>query len=121
MARVKTGYVTHRRHKRILKLASGYFGSKHRLFKTANEQLLHSYAYAFRDRHNKKREFRKLWITRINAACKSEGLSYSRFIYGLEQMNIQINRKMLSELAISDTAAFNDLVSKVRDHLANAK
>ena len=110
MARVKNGAVTKARHKKVLKQAKGYFGSKHRLYKSAKEQLMHSGQYAFRDRKKKKREFRKLWITRINAACRENGISYSRFIEGLNKAGVLVNRKMLSEIAINDPKAFTELV-----------
>ena len=110
MTRVKSGVQTKRRHKKVLKEASGYFGSKHRLYKTAKEQLMHSSVYAYRDRRQKKREFRKLWITRINAACRMNDISYSKFIDGLNKAGIEVNRKMLSELAINDMDAFKELV-----------
>ena len=110
MARVKNGAVTKARHKKVLKQAKGYFGSKHRLYKSAKEQLMHSGQYAYRDRKQKKREFRKLWITRINAACRENGISYSRFIEGLNKAGVEVNRKMLSEIAINDTKAFTELV-----------
>ena len=110
MTRVKSGVQTKRRHKKVLKEASGYFGSKHRLYKTAKEQLMHSSVYAYRDRRQKKREFRKLWITRINAACRMNDISYSKFINGLTKAGVEINRKMLSEIAINDMDAFKKLV-----------
>ena len=110
MARVKNGATTKARHKKVLKQAKGYFGSKHRLYKSAKEQLMHSGQYAFRDRKQKKRDFRKLWITRINAACRENGISYSRFIEGLNKAGVEINRKMLSEIAINDPKAFSELV-----------
>ena len=110
MTRVKSGVQTKRRHKKILKEASGYFGSKHRLYKSAKEQLMHSSVYAYRDRRQKKREFRKLWITRINAACRMNDISYSKFIDGLNKAGIEVNRKMLSEIAINDIDAFKELV-----------
>ena len=115
MARVKNGAVTKARHKKVLKQAKGYFGSKHRLYKTAKEQLMHSGQYAFRDRKQKKRDFRKLWITRINAACRQNDISYSRFIEGLTKAGVEINRKMLSEIAINDSKAFTDLVKIAKD------
>lgn len=111
MTRVKSGVQTKRRHKKILKEASGYFGSKHRLYKSAKEQLMHSSVYAYRDRRQKKREFRKLWITRINAACRMNDISYSKFIDGLNKAGVEINRKMLSEIAINDEEAFKELVN----------
>jgi len=115
MARVKNGAVTKARHKKVLKQAKGYFGSKHRLYKTAKEQLMHSGQYAFRDRKQKKRDFRKLWITRINAACRENNISYSRFIEGLTKAGVEINRKMLSEVAINDPKAFSELVKVALD------
>ena len=114
MARVKNGAVTKARHKKVLKAAKGYFGSKHRLYKTAKEQLMHSGQYAFRDRKQKKREFRKLWITRINAACRMNDISYSRFIEGLTKAGVEVNRKMLSEIAINDPKMFGELVKTAR-------
>ncbi len=110
MTRVRNGVVTKQRHKKILKEARGYFGSKHREFKSAKEQLMHAGQYAYRDRRQKKREFRKLWIVRINAACRENEISYSRFIEGLNKAGLDINRKMLSEIAINDPKAFSELV-----------
>lgn len=115
MARVKNGAVTKARHKKVLKEAKGYFGSKHRLYKTAKEQLMHSGQYAFRDRKQKKRDFRKLWITRINAACRQNEISYSRFIEGLTKAGVEVNRKMLSEIAISDPKMFSAFVKIAKD------
>ena len=100
MARVKNGATTKARRKKVLKQAKGYFGSKHRLFKTAKEQVMHSYMYAYRDRRQNKRNFRKLWITRINAACRLNDISYSKFINGLSKAGVVVNRKMLAEIAI---------------------
>ena len=117
MARVKGGTVTHARRKRVLKRASGYFGSKHLLFKTAKEQVMHSLRYAYVSRRNIKRDYRKLWIRRINAACRLNDISYSKFMYGLKQANININRKMLSELAINDPKAFADLVKLAKKNV----
>ena len=117
MARVKGGTVARARRKKVLKEAKGYFGSKHRLFKTAHEQLMHSGEYAFRDRRQNKRNFRKLWIARINAACREAEISYSKFINGLNKAGVTINRKMLSELAIDNKEAFKDLVSIAKDAL----
>ena len=114
MARVKNGVTTKARHKKVLKQAKGYFGSKHRLYKTAKEQLMHSGQYAFRDRRQKKREFRKLWITRINAAVRAEGMSYSRFIEGLTKAGVEVNRKMLSEIAINDEKAFAEIIKTAK-------
>ena len=110
MARVKNGAVTKARHKKVLKAAKGYFGSKHRLYKRAKEQLMTSRKYAYRDRKQKKRDFRKLWIARINAACRMNEISYSKFINGLTRSGVEVNRKMLSELAIADPKAFTKLV-----------
>ena len=116
MTRVKNGVATKARHKKILKQAKGYWGSKHRLYKTAKEQLMHSGKYAFRDRKQKKRDFRKLWITRINAACRENEISYSRFIEGIE-----INRKMASEIAINDPKAFTEMVNVAKKALEAKK
>ena len=110
MTRVKGGSVAKNRRRKVLKAAKGYFGSKHRLFKTAQEQTFHSGVYAFRDRRAKKRNFRKLWITRINAACRMNDISYSKFIAGLTKAGVEVNRKMLSTLAIDDAKAFTALV-----------
>ncbi|MBE6173877.1 MAG: 50S ribosomal protein L20, partial [Enterococcus faecium] len=109
MARVKGGTVTRKRRKKMLKLAKGYYGSKHTLFKTAKEQVMNSYNYAYRDRRQKKRDFRKLWIARINAAARMNGLSYSKLMHGLKLAEIDINRKMLADLAVHDAAAFTAL------------
>ena len=114
MTRVKGGTISRARHKKVMKQAKGYFGSKHRLFKSANEQVMHSGKYAYRDRRQKKRDFRKLWITRINAACRANEISYSKFINGLAKANIDINRKMLSELAIDNPKAFTELVNTAK-------
>jgi len=115
MTRVKNGVTTKARHKKVLKAAKGYFGSKHRLYKTAKEQLMHSGQYAFRDRRQKKRDFRRLWIVRINAACRENEISYSRFIEGLNKAGVEVNRKMLSEVAINDPKAFSELVKVAKD------
>lgn len=117
MARVKGGVVSRRRRKKVLKLAKGYYGSKHRLFKTAQQQVFKSGMYAYRDRRQKKRDFRKLWITRINAAARLNGLSYNRFMYGLKQAGIEMNRKMLADLAIHDEKAFTELAEKAKAQL----
>ena len=111
MTRVKGGNVAKNRRRKVLKAAKGYFGSKHRLFKTAQEQTFHSGVYAYRDRKANKRNFRKLWITRINAACRENGISYSKFIAGLTKAGIEVNRKMLSAIAIDDAKAFAELVN----------
>ncbi len=117
MARVKGGNVSKNRRRKVLKEAKGYFGSKHRLYKTAQEQVFHSGAYAFRDRKQNKRNFRKLWITRINAACRENDISYSKFINGLSLAGISINRKMLSEMAIDDPKSFAALVETAKKAL----
>lgn len=117
MARVKGGTVTRKRRKRVLKLAKGYYGSKHTLFKTAKEQVMNSYNYAYRDRRQKKRDFRKLWIARINAAARMNGLSYSKLMHGLKVAEIDINRKMLADLAVNDAAAFTALADQAKDAL----
>ena len=115
--RVKGGTVTHARRKRMLKRAKGYFGSKHLLYKTAKEQVMHSLRYAYIDRRKLKRDYRKLWIRRINAACRLNDISYSKFMFGLKAANVNINRKMLSELAINDPKAFADLVKLAKKHV----
>ena len=118
MARVKGGTVTSKRRKRMLKLAKGYYGSKHTLFKTAKEQVMNSYNYAYRDRRQKKRDFRNLWIARINAAARMNGLSYSKLMHGLKVAGIEINRKMLADLAVTDAAAFTALAEEAKKSLS---
>lgn len=118
MARVKGGYVTRQRRKKVLKLAKGYYGSKHTLYKTAKEQVMKSYSYAYRDRRQKKRDFRKLWIARINAAARMNGMSYSKLMHGLKVAGIDINRKMLADLAVNDAAAFTTLVDQAKAAVA---
>ncbi|CEI83968.1 50S ribosomal protein L20 [Oceanobacillus oncorhynchi subsp. incaldanensis] len=117
MPRVKGGTVTRRRRKRVLKLAKGYYGSKRTLFKTAKQQVIKSGQYAYRDRRQKKRDFRKLWISRINAAARLNDMSYSKLMHGLKLAGIDINRKMLSDLAINDEQAFSQLVSQAKEAL----
>ena len=117
MARVKGGNIHAHRRKKVLKLAKGYFGSKHKLYKTAKEQVMHSLKYAYRDRKQNKRNMRKLWITRINAACRMNDISYSKFICGLNKASIEVNRKMLSEIAIHNPEAFTSLVNVAKDAL----
>ncbi|WNQ10346.1 50S ribosomal protein L20 [Paenibacillus aurantius] len=117
MARVKGGFVTRRRHKKVLKLARGYFGSKHRLFRTAKQQVMKSLLYAYRDRRTKKRDFRRLWVTRINAAARVNGLSYSKFMYGLKLAGVNVNRKILADLAVSDAKAFSDLANAAKQKI----
>ncbi len=110
MARVKRGTARRKRHNRVLKQAKGFYGSKSTLFKTANDQVMQSFNYAYIGRKHRKRDFRKLWITRINAAARMNGMSYSKFIGGLKKANIEVNRKMLSEMAIHDAEGFAKLV-----------
>ncbi|WP_100331806.1 50S ribosomal protein L20 [Bacillus xiapuensis] len=117
MPRVKGGTVTRRRRKKVLKLAKGFFGAKHRLYKVANQQVMKSLQYAYRDRRQKKRDFRKLWITRINAAARMNGLSYSRLMHGLKLAGIEVNRKMLADLAVSDEKAFAQLADAAKAQL----
>ena len=117
MPRVKGGYVTRQRRKRTLKLAKGYYGAKHLLFKTAKQQVMKSYMYAYRDRRQKKRDFRRLWITRINAAARMNGISYSVLMNGLKKAGVEVNRKMLADLAVHDAAAFAALVEQAKKAL----
>jgi large subunit ribosomal protein L20 len=114
MARVKRGVAAKRRHKKVLAQAKGYYGNKSRSFRAANEQVLHSGQYAFRDRRAKKGEFRRLWIQRINAACRQNDMSYSRFIAGLNAAGIEVDRKVLADIAITDPATFTALVEQAR-------
>ena len=114
MARVKGAMMTRKRRNRVLKLAKGYFGSKSKLFRTANQAVMKSLKYAYVGRRLKKRDFRRIWITRISAACKMNDINYSRFMNGLKKSGITMNRKMLSEVAISDPAAFTALVEKAK-------
>lgn len=118
MPRVKGGTVTRARRKKVLKLAKGYRGSKHRLFKVAKDQVMKGGQYAFRDRKATKRNFRKLWIARINAAARMNGLSYSKLMHGLKLANIDVNRKMLADLAVNDAAAFAALAEQAKTALA---
>ncbi len=117
MARVKGGTIHRARRKKVMKQAKGYFGSKHRLYKTAKEQVMHSLKYAYRDRRQKKRDFRKLWITRINAACRMNDISYSKFMNGLKLAGVTVNRKMLSEVAIDNPESFTSLVEIAKSAL----
>ena len=121
MPRVKGGYTTRRRRKAVLKLAKGYYGSKHTIYKTAHEQVMRSLRYAFRDRKARKREFRKLWITRINAACQLNDIKYSRFINGLNNADVVINRKMLADMAVNDPEGFKNLVEVAKKAAPKAK
>ena len=117
MARVKGALSTRKRHKKILKLAKGYRGGKSRLYRVANQAVMKSLSYAYVGRKLKKRDFRSLWITRISAACKMNDINYSRFMNGLKKANVEINRKMLSEIAINDPAAFTQLVETAKSNL----
>lgn len=119
MARVKRGVTQRARHKKVLKLAKGFHSGRSRLHKTANEAVLHSLAYAYRDRRNKKRDFHRLWIMRINAAARQNGLSYSQFMAGLKAAGVAINRKMLAEMAVNDSASFTGLVALARNGQAS--
>ncbi len=114
MPRVKTGVVRRRRHKKVLKAARGFFSARHKHFRKAKEQLEHSMYYAFRDRKQKKREFRKLWIIRINAACRLNDINYSRFINGLKKAEIELDRKILADMAMNDAAAFSAVVAQAK-------
>ncbi|AOM07667.1 LSU ribosomal protein L20p [Bacillus cereus] len=117
MPRVKGGTVTRQRRKKVIKLAKGYYGSKNTLFKVANQQVMKSLMYAFRDRRQKKRDFRKLWITRINAAARMNALSYSRLMHGLKNAGIEVNRKMLADLAVHDEKAFAELATVAKNNI----
>ncbi len=121
MPRVKGGTIHRARRAKVMKEAKGYFGSKHRLYKSAKEQVMHSGKYAYRDRRQKKRDFRKLWITRINAACRENNISYSKFINGLSKAGVTINRKMLSEIAIDSPVSFTNLVDIAKSALNDKK
>ncbi len=114
MARVKTGFTRRRRHKKVLKLTKGQWGARSRLYRRANEAMLKSLWYAYRDRRNRKRDLRRLWISRINAAARLNGITYSRLIYALKQANIDINRKMLADMAVRDPEAFSAVVQKAK-------
>jgi large subunit ribosomal protein L20 len=111
--------VAHKRHKKILRLARGYRGNKSKLYRIAKQQVMKSLTYAYRDRRNRKRDFRRLWIARINAAARAGGLSYSRFMNGLRKAGVDINRKMLAELAVNDSVAFGRLVDVARQSLGS--
>ena len=110
MTRVKRGVTARARHKKVLKLTKGHYGARHRLFKTANESMIHALVYAYRDRRQRKRDFRRLWITRINAASRQHGMSYSKFMHGLKQADVQLDRKILADLAVNDPKAFEAVV-----------
>ena len=115
MARVKGGPRTRRRHNKVLRITKGQMGTKHRLFRRANEAMLKSLWYAYRDRRNRKRDLRRLWIARINAAARLNGLSYSRFMHGLKVAGVEIDRKILAEMAVNDTAAFSRLAELAKE------
>ena len=117
MARIKGAMATRKRRKKVLKAAKGYYGSKHTLFKTAKQAVMKSGQYAYIGRKQKKREFRRIWITRISAACKANGMNYSTFMNGMKKAGVELNRKMLSEIAISDPAAFTSLVETAKKAL----
>ena len=118
MARVKRGVVARRRHKKILKLAKGYYGARSRVFRVAKQAVIKAGQYAYRDRRAKKREFRRLWIARINAGSRALGLTYSKFVAGLKKAKIDLDRKVLADLAVNDPAAFGSIVEKVKAQLA---
>ena len=118
MARVKNGVTASAKHKKIKKLAKGYYGAKHRWFRTANEAVMHAGQYAYRDRRNKKRDLRRLWITRINAAARINGISYSQLVNGLTKAGVEIDRKVLSEVAIVDAAAFAKIAETAKAALS---
>lgn len=115
--RVKTGVVRHRRHKKVLKQAKGFYSGRRKHFRKAKEQLERSLCYAFRDRKQKKRDFRSLWIIRINAACRMQDMSYSKFMHGLKLANIEMDRKILADMAMNDIASFNKLIDSAKSAL----
>ena len=118
MTRVKRGMTKHARHKKVLKLAKGYRASNSKLFRVANQQVLHPMTYSFAHRRKKKGDFRKLWITRINAAARMNGISYNRFMEGLKKAGVEVNRKVLADLAVNDMAAFTKFVEVAKENLA---
>jgi large subunit ribosomal protein L20 len=120
MARVKRGVTGRARHKKILELAEGFGGSHHRLFKPANEAVMHSLAYAYRDRKQRKGDMRGLWIARINAAARQNGLAYSQLMFGLKEAGVEVNRKMLADMALNDAASFSGLVELAKGKLVKA-
>lgn len=121
MTRVKTGSQRRKKHKKILKQAKGYRGAKSRTYRVAKEQVMHSLAYSYRDRKTRKRNFRRLWITRINAAARVNGLSYNRFMHGLKEANVNIDRKILSDMAVNDPEAFSELAEVAREKLVKSE
>jgi large subunit ribosomal protein L20 len=118
LTRVKGGFTTRRRHKRLLKLTKGHRGTKHSLYRRAHESMLHSLSYAYRDRKDRKHDFRRLWIVRINAAARLEGMSYSQLINGLKKAEVEINRKILADMAVADPAAFVKIVELAKAQAA---
>ena len=118
MARVKRGVASKKRHKKVLKQAKGYYGNKSRSYRAANEQVMHSGNYAFRDRRARKGEMRRLWVQRINAACRQNGTTYSRFIHGLKEAGIEVDRKVLADLAVHEPEAFNAIAAQAKAALA---
>jgi large subunit ribosomal protein L20 len=118
MTRVKRGVTARARHKKILKLTKGHYGARHRLFKTANESMIRANLYAYRDRRRRKRDFRRLWITRINAASRQHGMSYSKFMYGLKQADVQLDRKILADLAVNEPKAFEAVAEVAQQSLS---
>ncbi len=119
MPRVKRGVVAHARHKKVLKQAKGYYGARSRVYRVAKQAVIKAGQYAYRDRRQKKRQFRSLWIARINAGCRDNGMSYSRFIDGMNKSAIEVDRKVLAELAVNDKAAFTALVEKAKTALTS--
>ena len=118
MARVKRGVAAHRRHRKVLRQVKGHYSTNNRLYKRAHESMMHALQYAYRDRRNRKRDFRRLWIVRINAAARLNGISYSRMMYGLKQAGIEVDRKMLADLAVRDAAAFSAIADAAKQHAA---
>jgi len=118
LPRVKRGVMTHKRHKKVLSRAKGYWGARSRLFKTAKEAVMHSMQYAYRDRRTRKRDFRRLWITRISAACRLNGMTYNRFMEGLNKAGIEVDRKVLADVAVRDAESFTKLVDDAKSRLA---
>ena len=117
LPRVKRGVTARHRHRRLIRLTRGFWGGRHRLYRTAKEAVLHSLSYAYRDRRARKRDFRKLWITRINAAARQNGMPYNRLVCGLKRAGVTLNRKMLADIAVHDAGAFSALVEQARAHL----
>ena|SRR5271165_4335 len=121
MPRVKRGVTAHKRHKKVIQRTEGHYGARHRLIKTARESMMHSLMYAYRDRRNRKRDMRSLWITRINAASRMCGIRYSELIRGLSLANVSVDRKIMADLAVTDLAAFNELVKTAQAALHLSK